>query len=281
MSSESNGQKPDSQEPGPPSGTAARTSGRAPSAWGAARDALAGVRNLDVLLRSSSVLYRTLRDLLPELKTSAGVLREAFERAAGGEAASREVGEYGLDRVSAFFALLEAVGLADEEREDLATRSRTLADEIEAATDLLALLERAGEPAPTEVSVDRVVREALRLSGGGRGRDVALRFDEATPDCTVMADPVILGALVSLLVGAVHDAGCAHVVVRVRCVAQEATFTFEEAVAEDDEHDVVSVRVLPSVPPTMATLHRLTQSLGGTLAVDGRRASLRLACPAG
>ncbi|HEY8091710.1 MAG TPA: hypothetical protein VIF09_27790 [Polyangiaceae bacterium] len=280
MSSESNGHKPDSQEPGPSSGTGTRSSGRAPSAWGAARDALAALRNLDVLLRSSSVLYRTLRDLLPELKTSAGVLREAFERA-GGEAATKEVGEYGLDRVAAFVALLEAVGLADEEREELATRSRTLADEIEAATDLLALLERAGEPAPTEVSVDRVVREALRLSGGGRGRDVALRFDEATPDCTVMADPFLLGALVSLLVAAVHDAGCAQVVVRVRCASQHATFTFEEAAADDDEHDVVSVRVLHSVPPTMATLHRLTQSLGGTLALDGRRASLRLACPAG
>ncbi len=55
MSSESNGQKPESVEPGPPSGQARRMSARAPSAWGAVRDALAAVHNLEALLRNASV----------------------------------------------------------------------------------------------------------------------------------------------------------------------------------------------------------------------------------
>ena len=50
MSSESNGRKPDSTEPGPSSGTGTRSSARAPSAWGAVRDALASLHNLDALL---------------------------------------------------------------------------------------------------------------------------------------------------------------------------------------------------------------------------------------
>ena len=144
MSSENNGHKPDSQEPGPSSGTTSRLSARAPSAWGATRDALAAVHNLDALLRSGSVLYRTILDLLPELRAGAGVLRDAFERARAGEGvtgqAARDVGEYGVDRVNELVRLLDATALAEEERDDLADRARTLADELEAAADLLALL---------------------------------------------------------------------------------------------------------------------------------------------
>src|SRR5579864_1558907 len=95
MSSESNGQKPDSLDPPPPSGPGRRMSARAPSAWGAARDALAAVHNLEALLRSASVAYRTILDLLPELRTSASVLREAFAGARDGDAASSTVGDYG------------------------------------------------------------------------------------------------------------------------------------------------------------------------------------------
>jgi hypothetical protein len=52
MSSDSSNKKPDSIEPAPPSGKGQRSSGRAPAAWGAARDALAAVFNLEVLLRN-------------------------------------------------------------------------------------------------------------------------------------------------------------------------------------------------------------------------------------
>jgi hypothetical protein len=281
MSSESNGHKPDSQEPGPSSGTASRQSGRAPAAWGATRDALAAVRNLEALLRSSSVLYRTIRDLLPELRASAGALREAFEQAQSLAGAGRQVGGYGVDRVSALERLLDAVGLGDEERDDLAAQAHALADEIDATTDLAALLERAAEPAPTEVSVDRVLREALRLSGSGRGQEITLRFDEAAPDCAVVADPYLLGSVLSLLVGAVHAAGCVSIVVRARCLADEATFTVEEARPDEAPHVSLSMRGLPSVPPTVETMRSVARSIGATLDLQGARGSVRIPCPVG
>ena len=89
MSSESNGDKPDSVAAGPPSGVTNRTSARAPSAWGAVRDALAAVHNLEALLRSSSVQSRTILDLL------AGA---AHERG-GASCGLRAVGRYGGRRV--------------------------------------------------------------------------------------------------------------------------------------------------------------------------------------
>jgi hypothetical protein len=285
MSSESNGRKPDSQEPGPASGTTSRVSARAPSAWGATRDALAAVHNLDALLRSGSVLHRTILDLLPELRSGAGVLREAFERALAGDAlagqAARDVGAYGVDRVDELARLLDATALADEERDDLAARARALADELEAAADLLALLERASEPVPTEVNVDRVVRETVRLSGTGRGRELAVKFDEASPDCILHADPYVVGPLLSLLIASVHAGGAADVVVRARCTDDHATFLIEAATPDDAPHPSLAMRVLPAVPPTGGAARRVAVQIGATLDLGERHASLTLPCPAG
>jgi hypothetical protein len=285
MSSESNGQKPDSQEPGPPSGTTPRLSARAPSAWGATRDALAAVHNLDALLRSGSVLYRTILDLLPELRAGAGVLRDAFERARAGNAvtggAARDAGDYGGGRVDELARLLDATALADEARDDLADRARTLADELEAAADLLALLERAGDPVPTDVNVDRVVRETVRLSGTGRGHELAVKFDEASPDCTLHADPYVVGPLLSLLIASVHAGGAGDVVVRARCTEDHATFTIEAAGPDDAAHPSLAMRVLPAVPPTGRAAHRVAEQLGATLDLGERRGSLTLPCAVG
>ena len=124
MSSESNGEKPDSLAAGPPSGVTNRTSARAPSAWGAVRDGLAAVHNLEALLRSSSVQSRTILDLLPELRTSAGVLRAAFERSTSTEPAAAAVGEHGRKAVDGFDALLDAIAVL--ERENAVTAWRDL-----------------------------------------------------------------------------------------------------------------------------------------------------------
>lgn len=296
MSSDSKSRKPDSQEPGPPSGTSARLSGCAPSAWGATRDALAAVRNLDALLRSGSVLYRTILDLLPELKTGAAVLRDVFDRVqtASGEGpaqprpagspaekAAARTGDYGAARVTELLALLEAIAQADEERDDLADGTRTLADELEATADLLALLERAAAPVRTEVSVDRLVREAVRLSpGAGRGRQLVLRFDEAAPDCAVDTDPSVVGTVLSLLAGSTAGGG-AGVVLRARCVEDEVTFVFEPATPDDASLAVSTVRVPAAIPPTEDVVRAVAAQIGGTLELLGGRASLRLPCQTG
>lgn len=282
MSSENNGRKPDSQEPGPTSGTSTRLSARAPSAWGATRDALAAVHNLDALLRSLNVLYRTILDLLPELRAAAGVLRDTFERARAAEAPSmHDVGEHGAGRAAELARLLDATAVADEERDDLADRARTLADELEAAADLLALLERAADPMPTDVNVDLVVRETVRLSGTGRGRELVVRFDEASPDCTLHADPHVVGPLLLLLIACVHAAGVTEVVVRARCTDAEATFTVEAVAPDEAPHPTLVMRVLPAVPPTASAAHRVAEQIGAALELGERRGSLTLPCAAG
>jgi hypothetical protein len=281
MSSESNGQKPDSPEPGPPSGPGRRWSARAPTAWGAARDALAAVHNLEALLRGASVAYRTILDLLPELRTSAGVLRDAFEHAGGGDAATLAVDEYGGQRVDELGHLLDATAAAQQDRETLASRAHLLADELEASADLLALLERAAAPLPTEVSVNLIVREAGRMSGTGRGHELVVRFDEAPPDCVVTTDPYLVGPLLSLAVARAHGAGLREIVVRARCSPPNATFLVEGAAPGDSALPVITMRVLPTIPPAEQAGRRVAEQIGALLLAEQARWAIVLASAAG
>ena len=284
MSSESNGRKSESQAPSSSAAPSTRSS-RAPSAWGATRDALAAVHNLDALLRGASVLYRTILDLLPELRTSAGVLREAFERARTADAtaseAVREVGIYGVDRVDGLGQLLDATATGDEERGVLADRARALADELEASADLLALLERAAAPLPTDVNAALVVRETVRLSGSGRGRELVVRFDETSADATLYADPYVIGPLLAMLVANLGAAGVKEVVVRAQATDVEVTFVLETATEADAHLPTLAMRVPPAVPPTGSAARRVAEQIGATLQVSLRSSSLRLPRPTG
>jgi hypothetical protein len=281
MSSESNGRKPESGEPGPISGPGTRVSARAPSAWGAVKDALASLHNLDALLRSTNVLYKTIRDLLPELRTSGGVLREIFERAqVSGDEVIVAVGDQGASRIRDLEKLLDATAMAEHERDDLAKRARDLADELEAAADLLALIERAGEPVTTDVSLHLVVKEAGRLVGGNKGREVHARMDTTEPDTNVHADPYVLGPLLTLLVGHVATASGADVVIRARvCTGGGGLITVEPASPDDAALELTTLRVLPTLRATVRASRRVAQQIGTTLEVEPRRAVLRLPPP--
>ena len=270
MSSESNGHNSDS-EPGPPSGVGRRPIARAPSAWGAARDALAAVHNLEALLRGASVPYRTILDLLPELRASAGILREAFEAAHAGDATTAAVGAYGGLQVDEFGHLLDATANAPEDRDALARRAHLLADELESSADLLALLERASAPVPTEVSLNLIVRETARTLSTGRGSELVVRFDEASPDCAVTTDPYAVGPLLSIAVARVHGAGVAEIAVRARCSAPNATLLVEAAGPGDSALPGIAMRVLPAVPPAEEAVRRVAEQIGALLLVDRAR----------
>ncbi len=280
MSSERNGRKPDSTPPPPSAESARPASVRALSVWGAARDSLAAVRNLDALLRST-VPYPTIHDLLPELRTSAGVLRVVFARAAALEgpddAALVEVGKYGEYRVDDFEQLLARTASPDGERVDLAQRTRALADELEASADLLALLERAVTPVVTEISMVRIVHETGHMSGAsGRGRVLVVRFDEAGPDCTVPGDPYLVGSLLALAAACVDAEGLGPLTVRARCTPPVASFVIEASTAADTALSTIPVRVMGKIPPTEAALRRLAEQLGVGLELGGGRATIRL-----
>jgi hypothetical protein len=275
MSSESNGDKPDSLAAGPPSGVSSRTSARAPSAWGAVRDALAAVHNLEALLRSSSVQSRTILDLLPELRASAGILRTAFERSIGSDPATTSVGEHGRTTVDGFDALLDAIVAVPDDRPVHADQVGAFADELEASADLLALLDRASAPVATEVSLNLVAREAGRMSGSARGHEMVIQFDEANPDCLVTTDPYVLGPILSLLVASVHATGVHALVLRARS-APRPQFVVEAAQLEDAAVPTLSLRVTAWLPASEIAARRLAEQIGATLEIDGRHGSIVL-----
>jgi hypothetical protein len=276
MSSESNGSKPESQAPAPPSGVTGRSSARAPSAWGAVRDALAAVHNLEALLRSSSVQSRTILDLMPELRMSAGVLRVAFERAIAAEAAVRVLGEHGRRTVDGLDALLNAIAAMPEDRDQHAAQAGAFADELEAETDLLALLDRAAAPIATEVSLDLVAREAGHMSGSTRGRELVVQFQQVDPDCLVTTDPYVLGPMLLLLAARVNAAGVHAIVLRARR-APAVGFVVEPAQLEDAVLPTLSLRITPWLACSEAVMVRLAEQIGATLELDARSGTITLA----
>ncbi len=281
MSSESSDRKPESIEPGPPSGAKTRRSSRAPSAWGQVRDAVASVHNLAALLRSPSVKYKVIRDLLPELREGAKVLVVLFTQVGGeasegaGDVATQQVCVYGLGVATGLEQLLDATDLANDEREDLTARALQLAGELEASTDLLALLDRAAAPAPTSVSLRLVVRETQRLWGGARGGELAVRLDESTPDISVDVDPYVVGPLLSLVLALSQVAGAGDVVVRASSSGAGAVLSVAPAGPADTALRTVPVRILPAVPPTETTARQVAVAIGAVLELDGARAVLR------
>jgi hypothetical protein len=281
MSSESNDRKPETLGAAPASHPSKRASARVPSAWGAARDALAAVHNLEALLRSERVSTRTIRDLVPELRGGAGVLRTAFAQARTLGGAGVAVAEHGCERVAGLERLLDAAAAASQARVELAARAHALEEELEATADLLALLDRAAAPSATEVSVDLIVREAGRIWGSGRGRVLAVRFDEASPDGVVMTDPYVVGPLLALLVAWVRAFGVEGVAVRARCGPPKATFVVEEAGAPDGALPVIEMRVMPSIPPTEQVARRVAEQIGAVLEMRGQRGSIALPLAAG
>jgi len=269
MSSDQNGPKPDSERS--PRAAGRRLSARAPAAWGASRDALAAVHNLEALLRSPSVPYQTILDLLPELRASAAVIREAFDAAAHGGAATAAAGAYGSVRVAEFGLLLDATATQPEDRDALALRAHELADELEASADLLALLDRASSPVPTEVSLNLIVRETARISCTGRGREVIVRFDEANPDCVVTTDPYAAGPLLAIAIARVYGATMGEISVRARSLPPHATLVVEAASPSDLALPVTAMRVLPPVPPTDDAGRHVAEQIGALLLIEPAR----------
>jgi len=275
----SNPPKDERSESTPPS--APRASLRVPAAWGEARDALAAVHNLETLLRSDRVSSGTISDLVPELRASAGILRQAFEQARSAGAASAAVGMHGGQAVDAVERLLDDAEAQKGPREELANRARLLKDELEASASLLALLERAAAPSPTEVSVDLLVRETGRLGGSGHGRELSVYFDEASPDGLVTTDPYVVGPLLALLVANVNSAGGTLVLVRARCLPPPATFVVEVARPSDERHPLLSLRVMPNVPPTEQVARRVAEQIGVALEWGALRGTITLPTTSG
>jgi hypothetical protein len=246
------------------------------------RNAVSSVHNLGALLKSASVKYKVILDLLPELRSSALVLCELFEPAsAARDDATRAVGAYGLSRAQDLQRLLDATALANDERDDLTGRANVLATDLAAASDLLALLERAAQPVKTSVSLQLIVRETGRLTSGGRGDDIAVRCDAAPPDIDVDIDPYVVGPLLSLVLALARAAGAKELVVRASRTESDARLTVEPAGPNDAGLPTVAVRVLPPIPPAESTAERVAVQIGAVLDRQWPRGVLRFPADSG
>src|SRR5258708_25846213 len=125
-------------------GQAGRMSARAPSQWGAVRDALSAIFNLEALLRNAAVEHKTLVDVLPEIHSSAALLREAFEVRTTSDQAASEAGRHGRLRLGDLDALLGALAPPDAHRPPPPARPSPVAHELDAAAAALAPLHHAG-----------------------------------------------------------------------------------------------------------------------------------------
>jgi hypothetical protein len=249
---------------------------RAPSAWGAVRDALAAVFNLETLLKNAGVPDKTILDVLPEIHSSAALLRGAFEARTMADKAIADAATHGRARLNDLDAVLAAIAAGDTDRAGLIARLGAAADQLEASSELLALLERAGKPSVTEVGLDLVAREAGRLSTASRrGGVLRVRFDEASPDPLVTADPYVLGSLLSLVVACVHHAGVESIVVRAQ-PAPTAGFVVEGAGDADGALPTLAMRVMPWIPPTEGAACAIGERFGATVELHGARATIRL-----
>ena len=173
MSSESNGRSRIAGA-GPPSGAGAR-SARARRRPGAPRGT--PWRRCTTSRRCSGAGASATRSSAissPSLRTSAEVLREASS-SRGGDARRRAADGA---RRTVRLRPRSGHGLRQAARRDQPRRRRARGPRrtraprwptsSEASTDLLALLDRAASPAPTEVSLQLVVREPHGLWGGAR-----------------------------------------------------------------------------------------------------------------
>jgi hypothetical protein len=241
------------------------------------RDALAAVRNLETLLRSTTVRYTVIQSLLPELGSSAALLRETFEQASSNDSdVTVEVGRYGEKRVADLQALLDGVAAGGIDRDDVAAQAGGLADGLQATADLLALLERAASPAPTTVSVQLIVRELARPSGTARAHEIAVRLEEGTPDFAVDADPYVVGGLLSLVFALVRSAGAEKAILRAE-TGDGPAVVIEGVPSFDNALRILTFQVLPPVEPSAAVARKVASRIGIALELGGTRAMLRFA----
>ena len=193
MSSESNGDKPDSVAAGPPSGVTNRTSGGRRR-----RGARCGTRLRRSTTSKPCFEARASRAGRSSIcSPSCARAQECCARPSSARSARRW-----RRRTSASMAARPSTdstrcstrsAAVPDDRPVHADQVGAFADELEASADLLALLDRASAPVATEVSLNLVAREAGRMSGTARGHEMVIQFDEANPDCVVTTDPYVLG----------------------------------------------------------------------------------------
>lgn len=265
----------------PPSGPFPPSSnGRPPAefvAWGAVRDAITSIHNLESLLKSPRVGTKVLAEVLHEFLTGISVLREAFLKAgasAKSEAALEArgaLGEFARGKLDELGKAMQAAMVTDFDargRLGLEQVVMRVSVDLDAAAELLDLSERAEAPLVTELPLDELARVALRGGARGTDREVAVRLAmEPHHDCLLRTDPHVFKRLVAFAVSRLHAAGAAEVTIRASCEAEHAQIDVGPTLPEDGSLRATSLRLVRRLDPTDAIVDAAARSAGVVMTV--------------
>jgi hypothetical protein len=242
-----------------------------------ARDALVAVHNLAALTRSPKIARPRVAEVLPEIVGSCAALRRAFD--AGGGPARAELRAFAHAALSELERALDAAQGGDLDTRVRLTLERAATragGDLEAATGLLELAERAESHAPIEQSLHDLARASLSALPIRRQPTLRMKLDMRGADATVMADAGVLGRLLLHLAALVRCAGAPVVVLRPRADGARACFVVEAATAADDSLAAERVALARRVAPTDAVISAAAAAAGATLRIERARSELSL-----
>lgn len=275
MPSGQNGRDSQSQVPGartpsgaPPSSGARppMSSQRAPAdhvAWGAVRDAITAIHNLEVLLKSPRVGTKVLADVLHEFLDGVAVLRGAFTRAAeevASEAtvlARRSLAELTRRLLDELERTMQQAMTSDFDArgrlalEQVVTR---VSVDLDAAAELLDVSDRGEHAMETELSLEELAKVSLRGGAYGTDREVPVRLTGTPEDCVLRADPHVFKRLVGFAVARVHARGAPEVSLRVSCGPDSARLEVGPTTASEGSLPAVRLRLVRRLAPTDAVV---------------------------
>jgi hypothetical protein len=281
-----------------PSSGAPTSSARTPSssarkasdhvAWGAVRDAITAIHNLEVLLKSPRVGTKVLAGVLSEFIAGVSVLREAFSRAS--QSAKTEA------MVDARKALAELTRARLDELErtmqlamtsDFDARGRLALEQVvtrvsvdlDAAAELLDLSDRAEHAMETELSLEELARVSLKGGGYGTAREVPVRLALPAEDCLLRADPHVFKRLVAFAIARVHASGAPRVSLRVHCCADSARIEVGPTTAAVESLSPTPFRLIRRLEPTDAIVEAASRAAAITMttrATDATTISLEV-----
>jgi hypothetical protein len=246
--------------------------------WGDARDALAAVHNLETLVKSARVARERVVEVLPEMFASCAALRAAFD--AGASPGRAELRAFAMASLARLEDALRAAGASELDpraRIELEKAVVRAGADLDAATELLEVLERAEHHRPTEHSVHELARVAIALAAAIRPRgSVLVKLDVSGPDATVVSDAHVLARLLVHAVTWVSYCGARVLTLRPRVQADRVTFVVAPATPDDDALPARPTVTLRRVVPTDAVVLEAVRAIGAVVEVDVARGSLTL-----
>jgi hypothetical protein len=249
-------------------------------AWGAVRDAITSIHNLEVLLKSPRIGTKVLAGVLSEFLEGISVLRGAFSKASKTAktdvmaGARRELAELARVRLDELERTMQRAMTSDFDArgrlglEQVVTR---VSVDLDAAAELLDLSDRAEHPMETEVSLDELARVSLQRGAYGTDREVAVRLVLPKGDCVLRADPHVFKRLVGFSIARVHAAGAPSVSLRVRFGIDSARIELGPTTAAEEALPSTSLRLVRRLEATDAIVEAAASAAGIVMT----------ACPAG